>query len=78
MSNNPTTVRSTGHVDRDMWRVDVAGYPISVRGQYARDHLEKINRQNAKMKMALHRILKMSQDPWCQEQATKALEINHG
>jgi hypothetical protein len=42
--------------ESDMWRVDVAGYPISVRGQHAHDHLEQINRENARMKLALHKL----------------------
>lgn len=43
----------------DMWRVDVAGVPVSVRGEQAKIHLEQVNGQLAKMKMALHRISKM-------------------
>lgn len=43
----------------DMWRVDVAGYPVSVRGLPAKDHLERVNNQLARMKMALYRIAKI-------------------
>ncbi len=28
----------------DMWRVDVAGYPVCVKGQVAREHLEQVKR----------------------------------
>jgi hypothetical protein len=40
----------------DMWRVDVSGYPCSVRGSAAADHLGSVNRRLAKMRLALHRI----------------------
>ncbi len=40
----------------DMWRVDVAGVPIMVRGQVAVAHLEKVNRSLTQAKMALHQI----------------------
>ena len=43
----------------DKWRVDVRGYPITVLGEYARDFLDKHNSEYNRMKMALHRILKM-------------------
>lgn len=59
--------------NNDMWRVDVAGYPVSVKGQAARAHLEQINHQFARMKMALHRIKGgHSKDP--QLDATEALQ----
>jgi hypothetical protein len=47
----------------DMWRVDVAGYPISVRGQVAREHLEQVNRQLSVMKLALHKISAQAGQP---------------
>ena len=37
-------------------RVDVAGMPIMVRGEVERAHLEKVNQQLTKMKLALHKI----------------------
>jgi hypothetical protein len=40
----------------DMWRVDVAGIPISVRGEAAKDHLEAVVRQMARMKLALNKL----------------------
>jgi hypothetical protein len=43
----------------DLLRVDVAGVAVMVRGDVAREHLENVNRDIAKMKMALHRISKM-------------------
>jgi hypothetical protein len=43
----------------NLWRVDVAGYPIDVRGEDERDYLQQVNSQLARMKMALHRIAKM-------------------
>jgi hypothetical protein len=41
---------------KDMWRVDVAGVPLMVRGEAARDHLEKINREMDRMKLSLHKL----------------------
>lgn len=45
---------------RDEWwrllRVDVKGYPVHVRGDEARRHLEQFDREFAKMKLALHKI----------------------
>jgi len=43
----------------DMLRVDVCGYPVSVRGDAARLHLEQITGKMARMKLALHRIADM-------------------
>lgn len=57
----------------DMWRVDVAGVPVNVRGKNAYLHLQNVNRQLAKMKLALHKIKGgHSEDP--QLDAIKALE----
>lgn len=47
----------------DMWRVDVSGYPLSVRGEPAREHLERVNRNLAVMKLALHKIAKLAERP---------------
>ena len=47
----------------DMWRVDVEGYPVSVKGQVARAHLEQVNRRLAMMKLALHQIAQLAQKP---------------
>ncbi len=47
----------------DMWRVDVAGYPVSVKGQDAREHLEEVNRSLSQMKMALHQIAAIATKP---------------
>jgi hypothetical protein len=46
----------TAAYEADMWRVDVAGYPVFVKGQVARAHLEKVNQQLARMRLALHKI----------------------
>ena len=43
----------------DMLRVDVCGYPVSVRGDAARLHLEQITGKTARMKLALYRIADM-------------------
>lgn len=40
----------------DIWRVDVAGIPVDVRGEHARDHLQEINQKMARMKLALHKL----------------------
>lgn len=40
----------------DMWRVDVAGIPVMVKGEHAYRHLEDVNRKLAKMTLALHKI----------------------
>jgi len=58
MPSDPNTAVRPAPLN-DMWRVDVSGYPCSVRGEHAKDHLEAVNRQMARMKMALHRISKM-------------------
>jgi hypothetical protein len=54
--SNTTEDAFTAAYQADMWRVDVAGYPIMVRGQVARTHLEQVNRNLAVMKLALHKI----------------------
>ncbi len=41
----------------NLWRVDVAGIPVTVYGKPACEHLESVNRDLARMKMALHCIL---------------------
>ena len=57
MANSETT-------DPMEWRVDMKGYPVTVLGKYARDHMEQMNREYGRMKMALHRILHMNPDEW--------------
>jgi hypothetical protein len=47
----------------DMWRIDVAGMPISVRGQPAYEHLQQVNRSLAQMKLALHQIAQIAARP---------------
>ena len=39
----------------NIWRVDVGGVPISVRGEAARQHLDEFNRDHAKLKLILTR-----------------------
>jgi hypothetical protein len=57
MSSAPdaTTTAKRGPVD-DMWRVDIAGVSVLVRGEAAKDHLEKINRERIRMKLSLNKI----------------------
>lgn len=40
----------------DSIRVDVAGVSIYVRSEFERRHLENVNQQIARMKMALHKL----------------------
>lgn len=40
----------------DMWRVDIEGQSVFVRGESACHHLEQIASRLARMRMALHRI----------------------
>lgn len=40
----------TGPVN-DMWRVDVCGVPVTVRGRLAKDHLEQVNHQIAELRL---------------------------
>lgn len=42
--------------DMKQWRVDVRGYAVIVRSEQAMRHLEEVNRELAKMKLALHKI----------------------
>jgi hypothetical protein len=58
-----TTDAFTAAYRADMWRVDVAGVPVSVRGQVAYEHLQQVNRSLAQMKSALHQIAKMADKP---------------
>ena len=46
------------------WRVDVKGYPVTVIGKYAHDHVSQAVLEMARMKMALHRILHMDPKEW--------------
>lgn len=59
------------------WRVDVKGYPVTVIGSYARDHLQEANREMGKMRMALHRILHFSSDDIALKHAREGLGINN-
>jgi len=43
-------------------RVDVAGLAIYVRSDFERGHLEQINNQLARLKMALHQIARKQAD----------------
>ena len=45
-------------------RVDVKGYPVTVLGEYASEHLQQMNREYGRMKLALYRILHMNADIW--------------
>lgn len=57
----------------DLWRVDVGGVPILVKGKPAYEYLQHINSRMAKMKLALHKIKGgHSADP--QLDAIKALQ----
>lgn len=38
------------------YRVDIAGYPVLVKGEYAKDILEAFRREYTIMKLALHCI----------------------
>jgi hypothetical protein len=48
----------------DLWRVDVAGIPVMVKGKPSYEFLQSINTERARMKLALHRILKMDPEEW--------------
>lgn len=63
MSSEQTTDAFTAAYRADMWRVDVAGYPVSVKGQVAYEHLQQVNRSLAQMKLALHQIAKIANKP---------------
>jgi hypothetical protein len=39
-----------------LWRVDVAGVAVHVHGEEAYRHLERVNQQLARMKLALHKL----------------------
>lgn len=56
----------------DMWRVDIAGHAITVRGEHAKEVLEKFRHQHAKMKLALHKIIK--QHPEASDIAVEGLQ----
>lgn len=45
-----------GHAIQRRWRVDVAGVPVSVYGEEAMRHLQQVNQQLARMKLALHKL----------------------
>lgn len=56
MASDPVSnTTRRGPVD-DMWRVDVAGCPVLVKGEPSKDFLTHVNRRMARMKMALHKI----------------------
>jgi hypothetical protein len=57
------------------WRVDVKGYPVTVLGKHARDHLQQANLELARMKMALHRILYMDPEKLGKQGIYKAQTI---
>lgn len=65
----------------DMWRVDIAGYPVTVRGSLAKSRLEEVNHQMSRMKLALHRIARSGREKgtsgdghsYCIEVAKEAL-----
>ena len=59
----------------DMWRVDVAGIPVSVKGRASYEFLQSVNTERARMKMALHRILHMDPQDWGDLGIDKAQEI---
>lgn len=40
----------------DLYRVDVSGYSVFVKGEAAKNYLEQINHCMAIMKMALHQV----------------------
>lgn len=58
----------------NMWRVDVAGVPVSVHGESAYEHLRRVNSQLARMKMALHLIAMNWDDAGCGDIAREALK----
>lgn len=43
-----------------LWRVDIGGVPVSVYGEEAYRYLQTVNHDLAIMKIALHRIAKMT------------------
>ena len=57
----------------DMWRADVAGFAVSVRGETAKAHLENVSRKLARMKAALRRIAKFSDEVAAVSEARRAL-----
>ncbi len=59
----------------DLWRADVSGVACFVRGEETMHHLERVNLQVAKMKMALHRILHMDPEEWGKQGIYKAQKI---
>lgn len=59
----------------DTARVDVKGCPITVIGDDARRHLEGVNADLARMKMALHRIMHMNPDEWGKQGIYRAQAI---
>lgn len=59
----------------NIWRVDIMGYPCFVKGEHAKDHLEQVARELARMKMALHRILKMDPKEWGAQGIYKAQNL---
>ena len=58
-----------------LWRVDVAGVPVYVSGKPACEHLQIVNSDLARMKMALYRILRMNPDEWGKQGIFKAQSI---
>lgn len=60
-SNQPTGPEPT-KAPVQLWRVDVSGVSVSVRGEDACRHLQEVNHRMARMKMALHRLCKMHPD----------------
>lgn len=59
-----------------IWRVDIAGRTVFVRGEDAYRHLLSVNSQMANMKMALHRIAK--HHPEVRDAALEALRQVEG
>lgn len=61
-----------------IWRVDIAGRTVFVRGEDAYRHLLSVNSQMANMKMALHRIAKQHTHAHLQSIALEALRQVEG
>lgn len=55
----PGTTEGRGPVN-DMWRVDIGGMSVMVRSEAAKDHLEAMRQEMARMKLALECALKVT------------------
>lgn len=62
MSENKPSGPEPTNAPVQLWRVDVSGVSISVRGEVAYRHLQEVNRRMARMELALHHLCKMHPD----------------